>query len=101
MPKFNRILSALEAVHSIAPPVVENVDPLYVSDFIHYAFENASDFGINGFEKDWFCEYNAKLPKKAISFIGGLLEEKGHIISRKALTEGIHIFSKEEIDELT
>lgn len=99
MPKFNRILSAMEATHSVKPPIVEAVDPIYVSDFIHHVFENVNDFGVDGLSKEWFCEYATRLPTRALSFVGGLLEEKGHIVSRKSLCEGITMFSMEETED--
>ena len=95
---FNRYLSALEAVHGVGTPVVKTADPILVSDFIHYVFENAGEFNIDGFSKEWFSNLANKQPKKAISFIGGFLEEQGHLVSRNSLNEAINIFRSEQND---
>ena len=94
--RFNRVLSALEAVHGVASPVVKSADPVLISDFIHHVFENASDYNIDGLSKEWFSNLACKQPTKAVSFVGGFLEEQGHLVSRQALHEAVNIFRSEE-----
>lgn len=94
--KFNRTLSQLEAMHGIANPVVENVDPVYVSDFIHTIFENRDQYGIKSdlLTPEWFSEFSERNQNRAIGMIDGILQENGHVISKKSLIEGITEFNK-------
>lgn len=95
--KFSRKLSQLEAITKIADPVVESVDPVFVSDFIHTVFENRSEYGIKSdlLTPEWFSEFSETNPSKAIGMISNILQESGHIISHKSLLEGIAEFNKD------
>ena len=95
MPKFNKILSQLEAVHQIAKPVVRQEDPVMISDFIHHVFENADDYGVNHLSKDWLTSISSKDKKLAVNFVNGMLEQQGHLLSKKSILEGIDNFKQE------
>ena len=97
MPKFNKVLSQLEAIHQIAPPVVRQEDPILISDFIHHIFENANDYGINHLSKEWLNGMSNKDSSIAVNFVGNILEQQGHLLSRKSILEGINNF-KQELD---
>ena len=93
---FNKYLSQMESVHQIAPPVRKPVDAVYVSDFIHAVFENKSEYGIGNtaFSAEWFAEFSSRNKPVAEKFIDKILQENGHIISRKSLTEGIDRYNE-------
>lgn len=95
--KFSRKLSQLEAITKIAEPVVESVDPTFVSDFIHTVFENRSEYGIKSdlLTPEWFSDFSETNPNKAIGMISSILQESGHIISKKSIVEGIAEFNKD------
>lgn len=100
MSKFNKKLSQMESIYNIAPPVVEQVEPVFVSDFIHHVFENSATYDIEPFSKKWFKNYASRSANGSFKFVDNLLQESGHIVSRKSILEGITEFSKENDDEL-
>lgn len=95
MAKFNKILSQMEAIHGIAKPVVRQEDPVMISDFIHHVFENSNDYGIEHLSKEWLNHISNKDKSIAMNFVSGLLEQQGHILSRKSILEGIDNFKQE------
>ena len=88
MKKFNKKLSQLEAVYQVAGPVVEQAEPLQISDFIHHVFENQESYGVN-----WSLG-----PAQFVTTddIFNLLEQRGHIVSKQVITEGIEIYKDEQ-----
>lgn len=96
MSQFNKQLSQLEAIYEVAEPVVKNIDPVHVSDFIHHIFENNNSHQLNGLDKEWFHSYINLNESKAVNFVNNLLQKQGHLISKKSILEGIKEFSKEQ-----
>lgn len=94
--KFNRILSQLECVHGIAKPVPVTGDPIYISDFIHAVFESKEEYGLGGtsFTAEWFSEFSEKNKPHAVKFVHNILQENGHIVSKKTILEGIDKFNE-------
>lgn len=101
MPKFNKVLSQLESMYQISKPVVRDENPILISDFIHHIFENSQEYGIEHLSSDWMDGIKLKDEKMAVNFVNGLLEQNGHLISRKSILEGIKHFSKEIENEQT
>ena len=93
--KFNKYLSQLESMYQVAEPVVKKIDPIYISDFIHYIFEHQTDYHLEGLNKDWFMEYQKTDQTKAYNFVNNLLKENDHLISKSSIVEGIEIFKNE------
>lgn len=89
--RFNKILSQLECVYQIAPPVVESVNATNVSDFIHAVFENKDKYGIGNtsFSAEWFSDFSERCQPTAVKFIDRILNENGHSVSGKVILEGI------------
>lgn len=97
MSRFNKVLSQLECIHQIAKPVTEQADPLLISDTIHHIFENKSAYGLNGNDLtvEWFAQFSERNPKHAMKFIDNILQENGHIVSKKCIIEAIDLYNKE------
>lgn len=94
--KYNKYLSQLEAIYQIAPPVGLNVDPIYVSDYINHLLENGD---ISGSNEESFTYCINKHPNLAKKIINKKLNESGHIVNMKCLSEGIQQFLTESINE--
>ena len=86
----------MESVHQIAAPVRKPVDSVYVSDFIHAVFENKSEYGLGDttFSAEWFSDFSGRNKPVAEKFIDKILQEHGHIVSVKSLTEGIDRYNE-------
>jgi hypothetical protein len=93
---FNKFLSQMESVHQIAAPIRQSVDAVYVSDFIHTMFENKSEYGLGDttFTAEWFSDFSSRNKPVATKFIDKILQECGHIVSVKSLTEGIDRYNE-------
>jgi hypothetical protein len=96
MSRFNKHLSQLEAIYEVATPVMKSADPVHVSDFIHYIFENTDTYDITGLDKDWFCAYTSINESKSVNFINNLLQGQGHLVTKESILEGINHFVKDE-----
>ena len=97
MKKFNKVLSMMESVYGISnKPIVESVDPIYVSDFIHTVFENKEQYGLanTDLSAEWFSSFSEKNKDKACSMIQTILQETGHIVSKKSIMEGIDKYNE-------
>ena len=99
MSRYNKHLSQLEAMFEVAEPVLKSVDPVHVSDFIHYVFENTSKYDLDGLDKEWFCSYVNLNENKAVNFVNNLLEDQGHLVAKKSILEGVNTFKKEEYND--
>ena len=95
MSRFNKHLSQLEAIYEVAEPVVKSTEPVHVSDFIHYVFENSDEYELKGLDKEWFCSYVNLNESKAVNFVNNLLQKQGHLVSRKSIMEGVSMFIKD------
>jgi len=96
MSRFNKHLSQLEAIYGVAEPVLKSADPVHVSDFIHYVFENEDTYGLQGLDKEWFCSFSNLNESNATNFVNNLLHKEGHLINKTSIVEGISNFKKEE-----
>ena len=96
MSRFNKQLSQLEAIYEVAEPVIKSTDPVHVSDFIHYVFENSDKYGLAGLDKEWFCNYKSINESRALNFINNLLQGQGHLVSQSSILEGVNKFVEEE-----
>lgn len=94
-PKFNKILAQLECINSIEK-VRKDVEPLYISDFIHHVFENKEEYGLGGttLNAEWFSEFSEVNKESATKMISNILESKGHRVESNAILEGIDLYNK-------
>ena len=88
MVKINKKLARLESVYQVA----REIDPVYVSDFIHYVFENKELFNLagEGVTEEWLG-----VTPKAFEFVDNMLRLKGFVVSEKSILEGLNIFKSE------
>ena len=96
MSRFNKQLSQLEAIYEVAEPVIKDIDPVHVSDFIHHVFENTDSYELSGLDKEWFHSYINLNESKAVNFVNNLLQNQGHLISKKSILEGVKEFYKDK-----
>lgn len=75
--------------------VAKTANPLDISDFIHHAFDNPTEYKLEGITKEWFILESIKHPSKATNIVFNLLQENGHIVSKKSILEGIEVFKNE------
>ena len=73
MSRFNKQLSQLEAIFEVAEPVIKDTDPVHVTDFIHYVFENNNTYGLQSLDKEWFCSYATLNESNAVNFVNNPL----------------------------
>lgn len=93
--KFSKKLSQLESLYEVAKPVVSTENPVFISDFIHHAFENPADFKLEGISKRWFQNLSQRDMAQATTIVQNLLQENGHLISRTSIMEGIEAFKND------
>lgn len=93
--RFNKKMSQMESLYEVAKPVVQPVDPIFVSDFIHHAFENPAQYQLEGISKKWFQDLVSKDLPKATAMVDNLLQENGHLVSKNSILEGVEAFKND------